>query len=388
MKNTMHTIWARHVFRGGLWLGCAVVWFGLQACAGLPPTCVTDSECVEAKTVCRNNQCVTQTACSQDSDCTYKNEVCEALLCKVKDPIPPKKPPTTCPLQCNADADCTACREGRTFCVRGTCALKETAKTFERCGRSIGKVCDADLECSLGQKQYCLPRCSKDKASCAEGKGYCVLPKGQTGRGLCLPLGQAQKGKSCVLGYSGDPTLDRSALCAKGLYCAQGKCVEPVPVGPNERCGNERICKDNRTCSPLAGAGGLRYCLQSCSPQKSTCSQSEECKQNLFGTWVCTPRASAQKGSKCGPLSSPLTGDRLCIPGMDCLRLSTRTTRTCLPIVKACTQTACPEGTHCLPKGGGGICAPSCSDKGECPQGSTCVSVPLQTGAVRVCGVL
>ena len=363
---------------------CLLLALTVVGCAddGSMTQCFNDSDCPLRGEVCRAEKCVKQKSCSKDADCVYKTDVCQGGLCTSG--TGGTTGPKNCANSCTSDAQCSKCSDGRTSCLHGACMKSERAKSYERCGSSIGVACAAGLLCvGMGKSNYCFPECDSKQSRCDNNKGSCLNASG-TSKGVCLPDGQAKEGKSCESDFSGEKVLDTSKLCVKGLHCnSKNICSKPITVGFYMKCQGGKTCEEKKaTCVVMSRNATHGYCLPVCQPGASCQGGKGKCVKLQSGQGACLLNGTAKADSRCGPGGEKLTPESFCAAGFNCASFSSGSL--CLKEVPQCSGSACPSGRVCVPGSSGGVCAIKCQGT-ACPSGLRCKHIHASGGHFDIC---
>jgi len=205
---------------------------------------------------------------------------------------------------CESDADCGACTEGRNSCFAeekrcvacdpGTgegCPDGEECTEFGYCVPE-GAVCPADAGTECNVDEDCAA-CDPDHQVCAAGQ--CVACRGDAldacngselcEDGMCVPKCPADCTTDADCMHCGEDTAQPAMAC-NNHQCAQ--CSDDVPCPPGSDCSPEGVC------SPICGLPGM---------VPGTCDEDADCSGCQGDNDSCNAPINGGHGA-CGPSAS------------------------------------------------------------------------------------
>ncbi len=354
------------------------IWLSYLACSPSPQNeCSTDDDCKEKGThyICSLDKtkdikvCKLQLPsndCETDKDCRKKGA---DYVCRFDSKTQKKRCilNETCPTTCLTDSDCLACKDGRTSCVSGRCAKKETPKCPSSCQKDEdcqacpdGKTSCLDGRCQKAPK--CPSSCQKDEdcQACSDGKIACRQ-------------GQCSKPLMCKDPCRSD---DDCQECSDGrTQCRAHKCIKPLIC--KDPCQNDADCKDCRFNKTTCLAG--------------KCVTPPDCKQHCLDDRDCALCSDGKNKCQNGVCAKPLICKAICQSDDDCKdcpddRHVCRKAKCSKPL--ACKQN-CQDDDDCALCSGGknkcqvGKCTKPLMCKTPCQSDADCRDCPKERTQCR-----
>ena len=211
--------------------------------------------------------------------------------------------------------------------TEGICHLKcDKDATTETCPTGSYCVGSTDFDICLQSNCASIFNSATECPSTGYYGGTCFPYANGTYR--CRKAGTVQAGQTCL-----ESSSDLSKICAVGLLCFNGKCVNPCDRG-NSNCQNPETCL---IIDPSHTELGI--CVESCTPYSTG-----ECSQQGQGCWplasdraMCLAMGSQTEGQPCG------TANTICAEGYICSAF-TGTEGRCIRLCNPAGQAGDPRG--------------------------------------------